>query len=167
MSTESESENGMQKMDSFHICLGFITDTVSTSQIGYGKNAFGDLECGYAVRCWDKRLVHNGIIHSKYTLQSSKHSNTNIINSDNIERVLNRRLHECMRVNDKLTFLVDMSEEKRCIEILLNDEEQSHSNELKFELDSNINQITFCTSLWTVGINVRILEWTLIDRKTE
>eukprot|EP01084_Bolivina_argentea_P089361 161251_1 len=57
-----EHQNINNKIDSFHGCIGFISDDIINNKIINinGKNAFGDLQNGFAVRCWDKRLIHNG-----------------------------------------------------------------------------------------------------------
>ena len=167
------------KNNNIEACIGFTSNCVKHHL--QGLNGFGDLECGFAVRCWDKRLIHHGIKISSdtltdYVMNYDFYGNNNDNNSDDDDdyldneivleklKILQQRLHESMEVDDELTFKVDMNENgTSSIEILLNN--VSQNKKLRF---TNIpNRIALCASLWTIGIQIRIKSWFLNARKKE
>merc|ERR1719474_100483 len=158
---ESESSNHSAHrsrgslMEGFEVCIGFTSDVVGHRL--RSSNGFGDLEGGFAVRCWDKRLIQNGGKISKYTLKDRGDS---VLDDDDFSDRLRHRLHESMKVNDTLTFLVDLKPGHRTIDILLNGVQQN--DDLRFSKVPS--RVALCVSLWTIGLKVRIADWKLVAR---
>ena len=195
---DNDKYNHFKHTKNIEVCIGFTSKTVKHHL--QESNGFGDLQCGYAVRSWDKRLIHNGNKVCSDTLNDNNNYKNNsnsqqtqsfYDNSDNDNdddddadnnnneillqklQILQQRLNESMKINDELTFIVDIvdnnnnSENKEdtkgsSIEILLNGVKQQN-NKLRF---TNIpNKIALCTSLWTIGVKVHIKSWTLLAKK--
>lgn len=147
-----EENNMNRNNNNIEACIGFTSKCIKHHL--QGSNGFGDLECGFAVRCWDKYLINHGKKISSDTLKDPKHND-----------ILEQRLHPSMEIDDELTFIIDMNENNKdsTIEILLNNKRQD--KKLRF---TNVpNKIALCASIWPIGLIIRIKSWLLITKNTE